>query len=210
MECTSFCRGHIDESISLSESAKPLEKALINALSQCVQEAHIVSEVEFGSWDDAYATAMRQVNVDFPDNQDVMALFVESMMACTPWNMWDVKTCLPPKGVDTYEAISVCEYAIELADQHDKKQHPAILHLHIHLIEMSTEPENAIESANRLVGLCPDAGYIHHMPGHIYILCEEYVKAKIASEAAIRVNLKYLSYAGPGSVANKGHSIQCS
>ena len=195
--CTSFCRGHIDESLSLSESATPLEKALINALSQRVQKAHIVSELEFGSWDDAYATAMRQVNVDFPDNQDVMALFVEAMMTRTPWNMWDVKTSLPPKGADTYEAICVCEYAIELADQHDKEQHPAILHFHIHLMEMSTEPEHAITSANRLAGLCPDAGHIHHMPGHIYVLCGEYEKAKIVSVTAIRVNRKYLSYAGP-------------
>ena len=35
------------------------------------------------------------------------------------------------------------------------------------------------------------------MPGHIYLLCGEYEKAKTASEAAILVNRKYLSYAGP-------------
>jgi len=35
------------------------------------------------------------------------------------------------------------------------------------------------------------------MPGHIYVLCGEYAKAKVVSEKAITVNRKYLAYAGP-------------
>ena len=187
----------MDKATALSDVTSPLEKALIEALSQRIQKPHTVSQSEFDAWDDAYAHAMRQVNVDFPDNQSVMALCVEAMMTRTPWRMWDVKTCLPPKGADTYEAIRLCEYAIGLAGQRDEGQHPAILHLHIHLLEMSPEPERAMDSADRLGGLCPDAGHIQHMPGHIYLLCGEYEKAKTASEAAILVNRKYLSYAGP-------------
>ena len=195
--CTSYCRSYLDKATALSDVTSPLEKALIEALSQRIQKPHTVSQSEFDAWDDAYAHAMRQVNVDFPDNQSVMALCVEAMMTRTPWRMWDVKTCLPPKGADTYEAIRLCEYAIGLAGQRDEGQHPAILHLHIHLLEMSPEPERAMDSADRLGGLCPDAGHIQHMPGHIYLLCGEYEKAKTASEAAILVNRKYLSYAGP-------------
>jgi tetratricopeptide (TPR) repeat protein len=195
--CTSFCWSYLDKATALSDVTSPLEKALINALSQRVQKPHTVFQSEFDAWDDAYAHAMRRVNAEFPDNQSVMALCVEAMMTRTPWHMWDVKTCLPPKGADTYEAIQLCEYAIGLAGQRDEEQHPAILHLHIHLLEMSTEPERAMDSADRLGGLCPDAGHIQHMPGHIYILCGEYEKAKTASEAAILVNRKYLSYAGP-------------
>ena len=195
--CTSYCRSYLDKATALSDVTSPIEKALIEALSQRIQKPHTVSQSEFDAWDDAYANAMRQVNVDFPDNQSVMALCVEAMMTRTPWRMWDVKTCLPPKGADTYEAIRLCEYAIGLAGQRDEEQHPAILHLHIHLLEMSPEPERAMDSADRLGGLCPDAGHIQHMPGHIYLLCGEYEKAKTASEAAILVNRKYLSYAGP-------------
>ena len=195
--CTSYCRSYLDKATALSDVTSPLEKALIEALSQRIQKPHTVSQSEFDAWDDAYAHAMRQVNVDFPDNQSVMALCVEAMMTRTPWRMWDVKTCLPPKGADTYEAIRLCEYAIGLAGQSDEEHHPAILHLHIHLLEMSPEPERAMDSADRLGGLCPDAGHIQHMPGHIYLLCGEYEKAKTASEAAILVNRKYLSYAGP-------------
>ena len=196
-ECTAFCRGHIDQALALSDSATALEAALIRALAQRIQKPQPVSQAEFDAWDDAYADAMRKVNSDFPDHQDVMALFVEAMMTRNPWHLWDVKKGHPTEGADTLEAIGLCEQAIILADRLGEAQHPAILHLHIHLLEMSPEPEKAMDSADRLAGLCPDAGHIHHMPGHIYVLCGEYEKARIASEKAIAVDREYLAYAGP-------------
>ena len=197
VDCTAFCRGHIDQALALSDSATLPEKALIRALAGRVQKPHTVSQSEYDLWDDAYAEAMRKVYSDFPENQDVMALFIEAMMTRTPWQLWDVKTGLPAAGADTLEAIAVCEKAIALVDERREQQHPAILHMHIHLLEMSPTPEQAMDSADRLGGLCPDAGHIHHMPGHIYVLCGEYEKARIVSEEAIRVNRKYLAYAGP-------------
>ncbi len=196
-ECTAFCRGHIDKALALSGSATALEMALIDALAQRIQKPHPVSQEEFDRWDDAYADAMRKINEEFPDNLDVMAFFAEAMMTRTPWHLWDVEKGCPTPGADTTEAITVCERAITLADQLGESQHPAILHLHIHLLEMSPEPERAMTSADRLGGLCPDAGHIHHMPGHIYVLCGEYEKARIASEHAIAVDREYLAYAGP-------------
>ncbi|MEO1846166.1 MAG: hypothetical protein ABGY05_02215, partial [Pseudomonadota bacterium] len=197
VDCTAFCRSHIDQALALSGSATPPEKALISALAGRVQKPHTVSQSEYDSWDDAYAEAMRKAYSDFPENQDVMALFIEAMMTRTPWRLWDVKTGLPTVGANTLEAIAVCEKAIALADESGEQQHPAILHLHIHLLEMSPTPERAMNSADRLGGLCPDAGHINHMPGHIYVLCGEYEKARIASDKAIHVNRKYLAYAGP-------------
>lgn len=196
-ECTAFCHGLIQTALRLSVQASPLEVALIKALSHRVQEPNTVTMATFDSWDDAYADAMRDVYRKHPENLDIAALFVEAMMSRTPWKMWDVTTKLPPRGADTLEAIDVCEEAIAQADRQLVAQHPAILHLHIHLLEMSTTPERAMASADRLGGLCPDAGHVHHMPGHIYVLCGEYEKACIASQAAIEVNRKYLAYAGP-------------
>ena len=201
-ECTAFCRRHIDKALALSSldnknTTSRLEAALIHALSMRIQRPVPVTQAEFDSWDDAYANAMRKINQRFANNIDVMALFVEAMMTRTPWRLWDADTNLPSAGADTLEAIDVCKAAIALADARDIEQHPAILHLYIHLLEMSPEPERAMEAADRLRGLCPDAGHIHHMPGHIYVLCGEYEKAKIASEKAIAVDRKYLAYAGP-------------
>ena len=38
---------------------------------------------------------------------------------------------------------------------------------------------------------------MNHMPGHVYVLCGEYEKARLASEKAIAANDIYLAYAGP-------------
>ncbi len=72
--------------------------------------------------------------------------------------------------------------------------HPAILHLHIHLLEMSAMPERGMRSADLLGKMCPDAGHMNHMPGHIHVLCGDYEKARIASEKAVRANDLYLAY----------------
>ena len=106
----------LDWALELCNAATPLEKALVAALSQRVQEARLVTRDEFDRWDDAFADAMRTVYSKFDNDQDVMALFIEAMMARTPWKMWDIKTKLPPPNADTYEAIEVCERAIQLAD----------------------------------------------------------------------------------------------
>jgi tetratricopeptide (TPR) repeat protein len=110
---------------------------------------------------------------------------------------WDVKTGLPAKNSDVVEALEVCERAIASVDQNGSKAHPALFHLHIHILEMSNEPERAQASAAALATMCPDAGHMNHMPGHVHVLCGEYQKAKVASERAIAANDAYLAYAGP-------------
>ncbi|TGQ78832.1 hypothetical protein EN851_35285, partial [Mesorhizobium sp. M8A.F.Ca.ET.208.01.1.1] len=94
------------------------------------------------------------------------------------------------------EALEICERSIRMSDEAGAAPHPAALHLHIHLLEMSTQPERGMRSAERLGTMCPDAGHMNHMPAHIYVLCGEYEKAKIASEKAVRANDLYLAYAG--------------
>jgi len=39
---------------------------------------------EFDRWDDAYAAQMRRVHYNFPNDHDVMALFVEALIMRTP------------------------------------------------------------------------------------------------------------------------------
>lgn len=75
--------------------------------------------------------------------------------------------------LDVLEALEVCERSIRLSDEAVTAPHPAILHLHIHLLEMSTQPERGMRSADRLGTMCPDAGHMNHMPGHIHVLCGE-------------------------------------
>ena len=187
---------HIQQARRFADSASPLENALIEALAKRFQQPHGVDGPTFDTWDDDYADAMRTVYAAHPDDHDVAAIFAEAMMTRTAWQLWDVKRGVPAPGSDVLEALDVLERSIEMNDASGERQHLAILHLHIHATEMSDEPERSMRSADILGTLCPDAGHMNHMPGHTYVLCGEYEKAKIASEKAIRADDMYVDYAG--------------
>jgi tetratricopeptide (TPR) repeat protein len=187
---------HIQQARLFAHTATDLENALVAALAQRFQKPHGVDGATFDRWDDDYADAMRALYAANPDDHDIAAIFAEAMMTRTAWRLWDVKRGVPATGSDVLEALEVIERSIALKDAAHKTQHPAILHLHIHATEMSSEPERAMQSADRLGSLCPDAGHLNHMPGHTYVLCGEYEKAKIASEKAIRADNMYVDYAG--------------
>jgi len=195
--CTALCYEHVMKALAGVDRVSPIEKALVLAISEKFQENHPVQQTEFDRWNDDYAQAMRRVHEKFPESPDVAALFVEAMMNRTPWQLWDVEQGQPMAGADTLEAIAVCEEAISRLDAANHPLHPALLHLHIHLLEMSPTPERAMRSAERLGNLCPDAGHVHHMPGHIYVLCGDYQRAVEISRDAISADRKYLAHAGP-------------
>lgn len=192
-----FSYGHIEKARAHARLATPVENQVVDALAQRFQRPYAVSAEEYDRWDDAYANAMRRVYDANGDNHDVMAIFAEALITRTPWRLWDAKRGVPPAGANTYEALAVIERSIAMKDAAQQQQHPAILHLHIHATEMSDRPERAMRSAELLGTLCPDAGHMNHMPGHIHVLCGDYEKAKIASERAIRADDMYVDYAGP-------------
>jgi tetratricopeptide (TPR) repeat protein len=169
---------------------------LVETLARRVQKPHSVAPEQFDRWDDDYAAELRRVYHQHGDDHDVVALFVEALIMRTPRRLWDVKTGLPARNSDVIEALEVCERAIELAGRGGLKKHPALVHLHIHILEMSNEPERAATSAVALAAMCPDAGHMNHMPGHVYVLCGEYQKARSASTRAIAANDMYLAYGG--------------
>jgi tetratricopeptide (TPR) repeat protein len=188
---------HIQRARASSHNASELENLLVEALARRVQKPHSVQPEEFDRWDDDYAAALRRVYYCHQDDHDVMALLAEALITRTPRNLWDVKTGLPANNSDVIEAVELCGRSISLSNQRGETKHPAIVHLHIHALEMSNEPQRAIGSADALATMCPDAGHMNHMPGHIYVLCGDYDRAKMASERAIVANDKYLAYAGP-------------
>jgi len=192
---TKRCFEHVQLARANAASASEVERRLIEALACRFQKPHRVTPQEFEQWDDAYAGQMRLVYASFPDDHDVMALLVEALMMRTVRRLWNLKTGEPAQNSDVVEALEVCERSIRLADAAGIAQHPAIVHLHIHLLEMSTMPERGMRSADLLGEMCPDAGHMNHMPGHLYVLCGEYEKAKLASQKAVRANDLYLAYA---------------
>lgn len=191
---TAVATAHIAEARACFEHATELEAELVEALALRFQRPHPASPEEYARWDSDYAAALRRVHRAYPDDLDVAALFVEALITRTPRRLWDVKSGKPGRNSDVLEALAVCEQAIAHADASGLAPHPALLHLHIHIMEMSNEPERALRSADLLGGLCPDAGHLNHMPGHIYALCGAYDRARIASDKAIAADDKYGEY----------------
>lgn len=193
---TATASHHIAQARAHANTATDLENQLVEALWHRSQRPHAVAPEDFDRWDDDYMDAMRKLYATAPDDHDVMALFAEAIMTRKAWKLWDVARGTPAKGSYVEEVLAVIERSITLNDAAALPQHPSILHLHIHATEMSPAPEQALRSADILGKLCPDAGHLNHMPGHTYMLCGLYEKAKRASEKAIAADDLYVAHAG--------------
>jgi tetratricopeptide (TPR) repeat protein len=191
---TALATAHIARARTCYGGATVLEIELVEALACRFQQPHPVTRAEYARWDDDYAAALRRVHFAHPDDLDVAALLIEALITRTPRRLWDVTTGRPARNSDVLEALAVCENAIALAEARGGAPHPALLHLHIHIMEMSNEPERAMRSADLLGSLCPDAGHLNHMPGHIYALCGAYDRARMASGKAIAADDEYADY----------------
>lgn len=144
-------------------------------------------------WDAAYAQKMRDVAATHPDDAEVATIFVDALMNLTPWNMWDLASGQVASGAATQEARAVLERQMS---QRRGMAHPGILHLYVHLMEMSPFPEKALKAADVLRTLVPDAGHLVHMPSHIDVLCGHYENVVRWNEAAIEADLKYYEAEG--------------
>ena len=178
------------------DKATPLEAALLRALEKRFQREgqHEVELLE--SWNDDYAAAMRGVYRRYGDDWDVAALFAEALINRTPWQLWDLDTGQPADDADTLEAIAVVERALLQVEAAQAAPHPALLHIYIHLMEMSSHPEKALPAADALRELIPDAGHLKHMPSHIDILCGDYYNAVLANRRAIAVDNRFAEQDG--------------
>ena len=185
-----------DAALANLDGATAAERALVRALEARYPSDQVVSKEEFCAWNDAYAAAMRAVYADFPDDLDICALFAEAMINRTPWKLWDLRTGRPSEGADSLEAIDVLERGMRLADERGSAQHPGVLHMYIHTIEMSPHPERALRASDALRDMVPDAGHLRHMPSHIDLLCGHYYEGLVANQKAITVDRIYLERTG--------------
>ncbi len=175
----------------LAKKGTPVEQALIAALLSRYPDDS--TDAVTPTWNDNYAAAMRKVFADFGDDPDIAALFAEAIMNRTPWQLWNIETGKPVEGADTLEAVAVLEKAMK-APGGDR--HPGLLHMYIHLMEMSPHPERSLKAADALRDLVPDAGHLQHMPTHIDVLCGHYPAVVEWNGRAIEADRKYLKREG--------------
>ena len=180
-----------------ARNATDVERTLIGALEYRYPSR--TAEPDMCPWNDEYAAAMCKVYAEHRDDSDVATLFAEAIMNRTPWALWDLKTGAIAEGADTAEAIEVLEKAMRGRDDRGEEPHPGLLHLYIHLMEMSPHPERALAAGDRLRGLVPDAGHLQHMPTHIDVLCGDYRAVVESNQAAIEADRKFLAREGAGN-----------
>jgi tetratricopeptide (TPR) repeat protein len=136
---------------------------------------------------------MREVYLSHPGDPDVAALFADALMNLTPWALWDIATGDPAEGAATLEAKAVLEQALA---GRDGRAHPGVLHMYIHLMEMSARPEEALAAGDLLRDLVPDAGHLRHMPTHLDVLCGDYRSVVAGNSAAIVADEKFRAQRG--------------
>jgi tetratricopeptide (TPR) repeat protein len=196
-------RAHVQRALQLSAGAGERERALIRAQAvrvgvdpaqpvaagyAKVSEAPLppgalcVTRVpqDADPADVAYAQAMARVAFDYPDDTDIGVLHAEALMMLAPWDWWSRKGD-PNDG--TREAIIELTRVLARAPEH-----AGALHYLIHAYEQSPTPDKAVDAAQRLPALAPQAGHLVHMPAHIWMRLGRYADATSANEAAVEAD----------------------
>ncbi|MCH9673329.1 MAG: tetratricopeptide repeat protein [Gammaproteobacteria bacterium] len=177
---------------ALAATVSAVERDLIEAVK--LRYPGDAGVEDFAPWNDAYADAMREVHARHGADLDVCCLFAEAIMNRTPWQLWDLTSGQPADGADTLEAIGVLDAAFhELAGAWE---HPGLLHMYIHLMEMSPHPERALRHGDILSTLVPDAGHLLHMATHIDVLCGDYQSVVARNHTASIADQKFVERAG--------------
>jgi tetratricopeptide (TPR) repeat protein len=186
-EITAVAWDRLQRAQAAARNAPEREQAYIQALSARYSEKPLEDRRPL---DEAYAEAMAELVEAYPDDLDAATLYAESLMNLQPWDYWDEQG--RPKG-NTLEFVAQLESVIER-----NPDHPGALHLYIHAVEASDEPERGVMAADRLRTLVPAAGHLVHMPAHIYARVGRYHDAVIANQKAIVADDNYLAICRPG------------
>ena len=142
------------------------------------------------SWERAYADAMIPVYEAYGDDPDIAALYIDSQIMLTPWQIYDVDKCAPNPEAREREI----QAALERSLAGTGADHIGVLHFDIHVQEMSPTPEKALPSARRLQELAPpDAGHLQHMPSHIHALVGDFDEATRCSRLSMATDKRFMA-----------------
>lgn len=172
----------IQKAVALKANASEAERDYIDAMAVRYNGD---PSTERDSLDLAYVDAMRKLHHKYPADDDAAALFAESMMNTMPWDYW-----LDPENPKplTEEVLAALETVLDRSPEH-----PLAIHLYIHAVEASSQPDRAEAPADRLRNLVPGAGHLVHMPSHIYWRVGRYADASAANVRAASVDEAYIA-----------------
>lgn len=167
---------------ALAGDATPREQAFIEALGARYAE-HPPEDRR--PLEEAWAEATGRLVQQRPDDLDAAVFHAEALMNLQPWDFYDEQ--LRPKG-NTARIVDLLESVMRRNDSH-----PGALHLYVHAVEASAEPERGVRAADRLRDLIPGSGHLVHMPAHIYARVGRWNDAVVANQRAIEADEAYLA-----------------
>jgi hypothetical protein len=166
--------------MALLSTARPADQALIKAAVHRFKHPQPADRTPRNK---AFADEMRKVWSRYPNDADIGAIFAESVMDLYPWDQW-TRDGVPKAG--TTEVLRTLEKVLTI-----NRDHPLALHLYIHAVEASKQPEKAIWAADRLRELQPGLGHNVHMPSHIDVRVGNWRKAVASNEKAAAADKAY-------------------
>jgi len=190
----SLARARMELQLAEQGRASAVERGLIAALRARFPTGDPADTDALDAGAAAYADAMTALAAAHREDLDVQALAADALVNVTAWALWDTATGEPAAGSRVLQAKGILEDALA---QPAGREHPGILHLYLHTMEMSATPEDALPAADLLRGLVPDAGHLRHMPSHIDVLCGDYRSSVIANQAAVQADRRFVSREGP-------------
>jgi tetratricopeptide (TPR) repeat protein len=180
----------MEAALAHTGKASPVEQAMIRALSARYPQREAIEDM--APWDKAFTSEMRKIFAAHPEDLEVRAVLAESIMNETPWQMWDLPSGKPTEGAGTEECRGLLEHALERIPA--AWDHPGLLHLYVHLMEMSPFPQRALRAGDRLREIVPDSGHLIHMPTHLDVLCGHYKDVLVYNQKALETDRRFLAY----------------
>jgi tetratricopeptide (TPR) repeat protein len=170
----------IQMALARKENATPRERDYIEALAKRYSAD---PGADRGKLDAAYAEAMREVHVRYPDDLDAATLYAAALMNLSPWSYWTKDGQPQPR---TPEILNTLESVM----QRDA-YHIGALHYYIHAVE-AVDPDRGVLAADRMRGQTPGAGHLVHMPSHIYMQVGRYAESFDLNGQAAKADENYL------------------
>jgi tetratricopeptide (TPR) repeat protein len=175
----------VKHALELSRAAPAIERDYIEAMA-----TRFTSDAnpDYRQLNVKFSEAMRALAKKYPDDLDAATLFADSLMNLRPWQLWKVDGT-PEEG--TAEILATLESVLR-RDPH----HVGAMHLYLHAVEASPNPERALHYADEIAALAPNAGHLVHMPSHIYMRTGNYDGARARNVEAAKVDEAYIAASG--------------
>jgi len=170
---------------ALASHAVPIEQAYIDAM--CTRFS-ADPKPDYHQLDISYSKAMAELAHRYPDDLDAATLYADSLMNLRPWQLWNADGT-PAEG--TEKIVATLEGVLRR-----DPNHIGAMHLYIHAVEASPNPERALPYADRIPSLAPAAGHLVHMPAHIYERTGNFDGARAQNVAAARADETYAAASG--------------